>query len=143
MNTFANSDNERLNKSVIDRRISESKVEYGEFFLDSHGYLFCERCKKNKYGCPGNASSHIISVDELQKSGRSEMAYDITIYERLGDKCHKEIESWKHRKREAWYWARLNQYSYEEFIEAYSPSRDLPEYMRSFQGIRKQAKEDL
>jgi len=119
MPTYKQSDGTRIEKSVLDRRISESKVEYGELFLDAHCYIFCERCKGNKYQCSGNASSHIISVDECQKSGRSELAYDITNLERLGHKCHMELEQWSHAKREAWQKFRLTAKGYDEFIKQY------------------------
>ena len=119
MPSYELSDGSRMDKKKIDRRIAIAKKEYSENFHDGHGYIFCERCKANQHKCPGIARSHIISTDECQKSARTELSWDQRVFEHLGEKCHKDIESWSHEKRELWFWFRQAGFSFDEFVFHY------------------------
>ena len=88
MNTYKTSTGERLSKSVIDARVRKAKKEKIDEQFGEHGYNFCEDCKRSAgvyLDC-----SHDVSVDQCQKQGKSELAYDtnnITI--RCRD-CHRK-----------------------------------------------------
>lgn len=89
MNTYKTSSGDKVKKSTIDLKIRNSKKLYLENFLDSNDYYFCQDCKttSSHLGC-----SHIISVNECQKSGKTEIAWDIKNYELLCHKCHDQHE---------------------------------------------------
>ena len=74
MNHFYTSDNERVSKSSIESktRIAKKNALSEQFW--EFGYNFCVDCLKSSgvyLDC-----SHTISVDEAQKTRRSELAYD-------------------------------------------------------------------
>lgn len=117
MGTFRMSNGDKIKKELLNTRISKAKEIYSDSFLSEKGYHYCERCERND--CNGVSRSHIISVDECQKSGRAELAYCQQNLELLGQKCHLDIESWSHEKRESWYWARQDGIPYEDFIIDY------------------------
>lgn len=88
MNTYSTSYGVRLKKSVIDRLIRKAKAYKLETQFDQFGYNFCEDCKAS--GGVRLDCSHDISVNECQKTGRTELAFDadnITIRCR---ECHKK-----------------------------------------------------
>jgi len=97
MNTYKTSTGKRLTKSQIDRRIRNSKERFLEEFLEEKGYHYCQNCgETDSYlGC-----SHIVSVDECQKSGKTEIAWDTNNYELLCHKCHDKHE--RLAKTEKW-----------------------------------------
>lgn len=82
-NTYRCSDGTKVSKTTIDRNVRKAKEEVIQDQLNEHGFNFCEDCAENGY--PENADdmelrildcSHNISVDECQKTGRSELAWD-------------------------------------------------------------------
>lgn len=77
MNYYKCSNGERIAKSVIDYRVREAKKKKLADQFEEFGYNFCQ--EKN---CGASSGvyldcSHDISVDKCQKSGRSELAWDI------------------------------------------------------------------
>lgn len=117
------SNGEHISKSKADRRISIAKQQFKEDFLDKHGYFFCERYKGNQYQNAGIAVSHIISVDECQKTGRAELAWDARNMEMLCNKAHLEYESNKHQFREAWFIAKQEGIEFDDFEIDYKLER--------------------
>lgn len=112
MPTYTTSDGERLPKSVIDKRIAETKKMYVEAFRDKFDYLFCERSRRSDLPLD---CSHIISVRICQASGRAELAYCPSNIELLTRDNHRALENWSNQKRESWYHARLKGLSFEDF----------------------------
>lgn len=117
MPKYPKSDGTFIDKKSVDRKITKAKEVYSQNFIDEHGYIYCERCKKNPSGCPGIARSHIISVKECQNNGTTEISWMLNNIELLGQTCHREIEDWTNEKRAAWYFARSEGLTYKEFIE--------------------------
>lgn len=75
-----------ISKSVIDNKVRKAKeLKLAEHF-DKYGYYFCTTCNRNN--CIPIDVAHKISVDECQKSGRSELAYDTNNMIIEGRKCH-------------------------------------------------------
>lgn len=91
MNHYYTSDDERVAKSVIDRKIREAKANALSEQFWEYGYNFCIDCLKSNgvmLDC-----SHTISVDEAQKTRRTELAWDVkNIKVRCRD-CHIEHDS--------------------------------------------------
>jgi 5-methylcytosine-specific restriction endonuclease McrA len=87
MTTYSTSSGERLEKSTIDFRICEAKKKVLANQLYTHGYHFCEECKRTNVilDC-----SHIVSVKECQESGRSELAWDESNIEVYCRSCHQK-----------------------------------------------------
>lgn len=84
MNYYRKSNGDKVGKSEIDRNVNKAKAEKVKRQYEDNGYNFCEKC--NKEGQPSGINrmelsildcSHNISVDECQKSGRSELAWDL------------------------------------------------------------------
>ena len=74
MNHYYTSEEERISKSVIDARTKEAKKNALSEQFWEYGYNFCVDCLRSAgvyLDC-----SHTISVDEAQKTRRSELAYD-------------------------------------------------------------------
>lgn len=88
MNHFKTSSGERVSKSTIDFRVREAKKKKLMIQLEIHGYNFCETCQKND-DVPIDCA-HIISVDDCQKSGYCELAWDLNNITILGRKCHQK-----------------------------------------------------
>ena len=90
MNHYKTSEGLRVSKATIDRRVRAAKQMKLEEQKCDLGYNVCEDCFRND--CKPLDCSHNISVDECQKSGRSELAWDlknITIRDR---KCHQKYD---------------------------------------------------
>lgn len=85
-NSYLMSNGERIKKSVIDARIRKAKEQKIEQFINDNDYVYCEDCKRND--CAPIDCSHDVSVDECQKSGRSELAWDVNNITMRGRKCH-------------------------------------------------------
>ena len=94
MTTYKTSSGERVKKSYIDRKVSKSKKEVLQDLLDEHGYNFCVKCGINSNNEIIDCS-HDISVDECQKSGRSELAWDKSNIKPTCRKCHNEKDGTK------------------------------------------------
>ncbi len=80
---YHTSDGERISKTEIDHRVREVKRQKLEEQLNDYGYNFCVECvKKTINYLPDSMNfrtldcSHIKSVDECQKTGHSELAWD-------------------------------------------------------------------
>lgn len=91
MNHFRCSDGTKVSKAEIDKRVYKAKTEKVKRFREEHGYLFCEDCGRND--CLPIDCSHTISVDECQKSGRAEIAWDIDNIVLRGRKCHEKHDN--------------------------------------------------
>lgn len=88
MNTYQLSNGTRLSKSIIDSRVRAAKQELIDNYILEFGYVFCSKCKRAS-GVSLDCA-HKISVDECQKQGRSELAYDVDNIEVLCRDCHKK-----------------------------------------------------
>jgi len=89
MNSYPTSDGEMVLKSVIDSRTKKAKAQKRKnHWLD--GRHDCEHCGKTDQDFYD--PSHIISVNECQNTGRSELAWDLENIEILCRKCHMEHE---------------------------------------------------
>ena len=74
MNHYYTSNEERIEKSVIDARVRKAKSNALSEQFWEFGYNFCVDCLRSTgvyLDC-----SHTISVDEAQKTRRVELAYD-------------------------------------------------------------------
>ncbi len=88
MNHYYTSDEERVSKTLIDARTRKAKAnalsrQYWEF-----GYNFCVDCLRSSgvmLDC-----SHTISVNDAQKTRRSELAWDVDNIQIRCRECHIE-----------------------------------------------------
>ena len=90
MNHYHTSDGERVAKSIIDSRVREAKSNALSEQFWEFGYNFCTDClsSNGRLDC-----SHTISVDEAQKTRRTELAWDVeNIKVRCRD-CHIKHDS--------------------------------------------------
>ena len=90
MNHFYTSDEERIAKSTIDARVRVAKSNALSEQFYEFGYNFCTDCLSSagRLDC-----SHTISVDEAQKTRRTELAWDVdNIKVRYRD-CHIKHDS--------------------------------------------------
>jgi len=90
MNHYFTSTGERVSKSTIDRRIREAKQRKINQMIEDYGYIFCEDCHQND--CVPVDCSHNISVDECQKTRRTELAWDISNIIMRCRICHKKYD---------------------------------------------------
>ena len=89
MNHYRTSTGERVSKATIDRKIRQAKFEKLQEQMVAFGYNFCEDCKRNETDTYLDCS-HNISVDQCQKSGRAELAWDVQNITILCRDCHKK-----------------------------------------------------
>ena len=87
-NSYQMSNGERVLKTVIDARVKKAKEQKLEKFIDDNGYPYCEDCERND--CKPIDCSHDISVDQCQKQGMSELAWDINNITLRGRACHRK-----------------------------------------------------
>ena len=87
MGNYRMSNGDKVSKSVIDSRTRDAKrsalsAQFWEF-----GYNFCEDCltSRGRLDC-----SHTISVDKAQKTGRSELAWDVNNIKVRCRDCHRK-----------------------------------------------------
>ena len=85
------SSGEYINKSIIDRKVRDVKKKKLQLHLDEHGYYFCTTCKRND--CKPIDCAHVVSVDECQKSGKSELAWDLENLILEGRFCHQKRDN--------------------------------------------------
>lgn len=102
MNTYFMTGHIGVPKNTIDRNIRKAKALKLQHQANEHGYNFCEITKKNQ-GTVSLDCSHIISVDECQKSGRSELSWDLKNIQILSRDEHYKIEKMTHEEREKLY----------------------------------------
>ncbi|PXX26257.1 hypothetical protein C7967_11518 [Thalassospira sp. 11-3] len=90
-NSYRMSNGERVLKSVVDRRVRQAKEQKVQNMLDEHGYIFCEEpgCGKNTNAGEPIDCSHDISVNDLQKMGKTELAYDVEMITMRCRTCHR------------------------------------------------------
>ena len=90
MNHYYTSENERVAKSVIDRKIREAKANALSEQFWEFGYNFCEDCLTSRgiLDC-----SHTISVDKAQKTRRTELAWDVKNIKVRCRECHKKHDN--------------------------------------------------
>ena len=113
MNSYKLSNGETITKRKIDSNIKKAKGKFLERFIDEHDYPYCERdlTTNSRLDC-----SHIISVQEAQNTGRSELAWDLNNLELLSREAHNQIETWPNDKRENWYHSKKEGMSFENFL---------------------------
>jgi len=89
MNSYKTSTGERIAKSEIDRRVRLAKKQAIANQILEFGYNFCSNpdCKNPNQG-PFDCS-HTKSVDECQKEGKSELAWDVKNIQILCRTCHQ------------------------------------------------------
>lgn len=90
MNSYKISTGERVTKITIDRRVREAKKEKLAQQVNQFGYNFCTQCKANT-DVPIDCA-HVVSVDQCQRTGRSELAWDLENIRILGRSCHKKYD---------------------------------------------------
>lgn len=85
-NTYYTSDGIGISKPAIDQRIRRAKEEFIEH-LRCEGKLYCDEC-----GTTGDrlSVSHTISVNDAQKTRRTELAWDIDNFRLLCIPCHQK-----------------------------------------------------
>jgi len=97
-NTYSDSHGNRYTKAEIDVRVREAKRKAVEKQVEEFGYNFCTSCGENT--CKPIDASHIVSVDECQKLGKVELAWDWENNIRMeGRACHMETEKQSHNQR--------------------------------------------
>ena len=74
MNYYRTSTGDKISKTAIDAKVKVAKQSALDEQFDEYGYNFCIECLQS--GGVYLDCSHTISVNEAQKSGRSELAYD-------------------------------------------------------------------
>lgn len=89
MNHYKTSSGEKISKSTIDYRIREAKKKKIDLMLDMYGYIFCEECNINANSGMYIDCSHDISVDDCQKNGMTELAWDVDNITMRCRKCHE------------------------------------------------------
>lgn len=98
INTYSDSHGNRYTKAEIDVRVRDAKRKAVEKQVEEFGYNFCTSCGKNE--CKPIDASHIVSVDEAQKMGKVELAWDWKNNIRMeGRACHMETEQQSHKQR--------------------------------------------
>lgn len=100
MNSYALSDGSRKTKSRIDTAVKEAKKFYRLSRYDEEKF-YCEACGRYHFLMD---VSHIVSVDDCQKQGKSEQAWNPENFELLCRECHTKFEANKtlNEKREAY-----------------------------------------
>jgi len=88
MNYHHTSDGNRISKDEIDRNIRKAKAEKIRLHVEEFSYICCTTCGRND--CKPVDCAHIISVNECQKSGHAELAWDLDNIVLEGRECHKK-----------------------------------------------------
>jgi len=88
MSRYPMSNGMYIKKTTIDSNVRKAKAIKLDNQLEEHGYNFCETCKLND--CKPVTNAHIISVDECQKTGRAELAWDLDNIILEGIPCHQK-----------------------------------------------------
>ena len=87
-NSYKCSDGTRVSKKTIDQRVRNAKKQKLQRQLDQFGYTFCEKCSISsgvRFDC-----SHINSVNDCQKDGMAELAWDLDNIQILCRDCHQK-----------------------------------------------------
>ncbi len=91
MGSYKTSSGERLDKKIIDRRVTQAKRKKVDSQCGEYGYNFCEVCGVSSgtyLDC-----SHDISVDKCQKEGKTELAYDVDNITIRCRSCHRKHDN--------------------------------------------------
>ncbi|MGL5681705.1 MAG: hypothetical protein ACRDDZ_01455 [Marinifilaceae bacterium] len=87
MNRYRTSSGELIDKSIIDANVVKAKKQKIAVMIDKYGYVFCETCGINSnhhiIDC-----SHDISVNDCQRDGMSELAWDVNNITMRCRDCH-------------------------------------------------------
>jgi hypothetical protein len=83
------SNGERIDKQTIDSRVRAAKQKKLQQHERDYGYFFCEECGRNEGAAGKLDCSHTVSVNDCQKEGRSELAWDVENIRLLCRKCHE------------------------------------------------------
>ena len=86
MNHYKLSNGQKMSKSMIDSNIRKAKQHALEIQFNEYGYNFCVDCLKSSgvyLDC-----SHEISVNECQKRGMAELAFDPSNIKIRCRECH-------------------------------------------------------
>ena len=83
-NTYSDSFGNRFTSDEIELKIKKAKKLFQEWFIEEHGYIYCEECKRQYDqngmealdGCSIIDISHTISVKEAKETGRVELCWD-------------------------------------------------------------------
>ena len=89
-NSYLMSNGQRIAKKTIDQKVRQAKATKIQQFFDLHGYYFCEDCSRSDrkpIDC-----SHNLSVDQCQKQGRSELAWDVENITLRCRVCHQKYD---------------------------------------------------
>lgn len=93
MPSYKLSNGEMVEKSIIDRKVRETKALLLKLQYDEHGYNFCQEVTDGKVcGRSGGTyldCSHIKSVDWCQKNGCVEFSWDINNFKILCREHHQ------------------------------------------------------
>jgi len=87
MNYYKTSHGQKVSKKVRDEKTRKAKAQKIAEFIDEHGYVFCEDCKRND--CLPVDCSHDISVKEACETSRTELCWDVNNITLRGRECHK------------------------------------------------------
>jgi len=91
MNTYSTNTGERFTTPQIDLKVRKAKKQKIDEFIDEHGYVFCEECKRND--CVPVDCSHDISVKEAKESGQSQLSWDVSNITLRGRSCHNKHDN--------------------------------------------------
>jgi len=90
MNYYKTSDGKRVSKTFIDGQVKKAKEAKIHKHMQLYGYMFCTECRRND--CKPIDCAHIVSVDECQKTGRSELAWDLDNIKIIGRSHHQKMD---------------------------------------------------
>jgi hypothetical protein len=85
-NHYHCSDGRVVSKSYINRMVTKAKRQVLADQIEQIGHNVCTRCFRND--CIPVDCMHLVSVDECQKSGRTEFSWDPENIVPAGRNCH-------------------------------------------------------
>jgi 5-methylcytosine-specific restriction endonuclease McrA len=91
MNSCKTSSGDYVLKSVLDRNVRKAKAKKLADQLEEHGYNFCQSCGRSRGDYLDCA--HLTSVDQCQKQGMSELAWDVDNINILCRACHAAYDT--------------------------------------------------
>ncbi len=94
MNYYRTSNGDKVSKSEIDRRVRKAKKEKISDQLNEYGYNFCEKSIMHNVEIDDLEyrildCAHIISVNECQRTKRTELAWDKDNIMIICRHCHR------------------------------------------------------
>ncbi len=88
MPTYKCTDNSRVTQAQIDRKIRKGKIQLLTNCMETYGYIFCQRCRKND--CKPLDCSHNKSVQDCKNEGKTELCWDVSNMELIGRICQQK-----------------------------------------------------